>query len=508
MTNGLDQATFATSALAIGNHPITAVYGGDTNFLTSTSAGVPQLVNQDATTAEVTVTPWPSAFGQTVTFTATVAANAPGAGTPSGTVTFMDGTVALGTVPLSGGVAALATAQLAVGSHLITAAYSGDANYLGSTSIDVGQAVLQASTSTVVTSNANPSVVGQAAVFTATVALVGPGGHAHGNGGVLLRRRPVGLGPTWHRRAGDADDSAVGRRQPHRHGVYSGDANFGTSTSGSPLTQTVLFGGDANRDGQVDIEDLTILLTNFGKTGMTWEQGNFDGDPTVDIEDLTILLTNFGRSVGPPAVSVGNAGTVGFVRGGTPVAVAPSLAVTDPESYGLTSATVAISGGPLDAGAELLSAVTAGTNITASYNGTAGILTLSGVDTLANYQQVLQSMTYVRHGNDRHAGRQDPDVQRQRRRSDQRGRDGHRGCHRPLARPHDADDRWRRERWPVRGAGTRCRGGKRGQGQPARPKTIIRPLVAAAPRTAVPLSYAAAVDAVLLSEAWQGEASS
>ena len=77
------------------------------------------------------------------------------------------------------------------------------------------------------------------------------------------------------------------------------------------------------------------------------------------------------------------------------MAVAPNLTVTDPESYTLTSATVAVSGGPLDAGAELLAATTAGAYITASYNSAAGILTLSGTDTLADYQKVLQSVTYV-----------------------------------------------------------------------------------------------------------------
>ena len=43
----------------------------------------------------------------------------------------------------------------------------------------------------------------------------------------------------------------------------------------------------------------------------------------------------------------------------------------------------------------MLAATTAGTHITASYNSTAGILTLSGTDTLADYDQVLQSVTYV-----------------------------------------------------------------------------------------------------------------
>ena len=53
--------------------------------------------------------------------------------------------------------------------------------------------------------------------------------------------------------------------------------------------------GDANGDGTVDINDLTIVLANYGKTGMSWSQGCMDGDPTgaVDINDLTIVLSNY-----------------------------------------------------------------------------------------------------------------------------------------------------------------------------------------------------------------------
>ena len=56
--------------------------------------------------------------------------------------------------------------------------------------------------------------------------------------------------------------------------------------------------GDANLDGKVDVNDLTIVLTNFGKTaGMSWETGDFSGDGKVDINDLTDVLANFSRNV-------------------------------------------------------------------------------------------------------------------------------------------------------------------------------------------------------------------
>jgi hypothetical protein len=61
--------------------------------------------------------------------------------------------------------------------------------------------------------------------------------------------------------------------------------------------------GDANGDGRVDINDLTIVLANYNQTGMTWSQGEFTGDGTVDINDLTIVLANYNTTyaTGPAA---------------------------------------------------------------------------------------------------------------------------------------------------------------------------------------------------------------
>ena len=58
--------------------------------------------------------------------------------------------------------------------------------------------------------------------------------------------------------------------------------------------------GDANGDGKVDINDLTIVLANYGQTGCAWSQGCMDGDPTgtVDVNDLTIVLANYGTTYG------------------------------------------------------------------------------------------------------------------------------------------------------------------------------------------------------------------
>jgi hypothetical protein len=114
----------------------------------------------------------PSSFGQPVTFTATVTAQ-PGfdKGTPTGTVSFYDGTTDIGNSNLnSNGVATLTTSTLALGAHKITAVYGGDANFSGSTSPPLKQLVDKSGTTITVTSSENPSNYGQEVTFTATVA--------------------------------------------------------------------------------------------------------------------------------------------------------------------------------------------------------------------------------------------------------------------------------------------------------------------------------------------------
>lgn len=53
--------------------------------------------------------------------------------------------------------------------------------------------------------------------------------------------------------------------------------------------------GDVNGDGHVTIADLSILASNYGKSGMTRAQGDLNGDGVVNILDLSILATNWGK---------------------------------------------------------------------------------------------------------------------------------------------------------------------------------------------------------------------
>ena len=73
---------------------------------------------------------------------------------------------------------------------------------------------------------------------------------------------------------------------------------FGTNAKGQTdaFLLTATLPGDANVDGKVDINDLTIVLANYGKTGMTWTQGEFTGTALVDINDLTIVLRTMAKA--------------------------------------------------------------------------------------------------------------------------------------------------------------------------------------------------------------------
>jgi uncharacterized repeat protein (TIGR01451 family) len=99
------------------------------------SANATITVTKAPTTTTLTSSLNPSSVGQPVTFTATVAGGA------TGNVTFADGATTLATVALSSGVATFTTSTLTLGSHSITATYSGDGTHLGSTSAALIQTV-------------------------------------------------------------------------------------------------------------------------------------------------------------------------------------------------------------------------------------------------------------------------------------------------------------------------------------------------------------------------------
>ncbi len=220
-------ASISISSLTTGTHAITAAYQGSGNFAPSTSIPLSQTVNAATTATSLTSSLNPAGTNQTVTFTATVTSQFGGAAT--GTATFYSGSQTLGTATLSSNRATLSTSFTTAGTYSITAKYNGDANNASSTSPTLSQ-VINAATTTTLVSSLNPSLVGQAVTFTATVTS-SAGSPPNGeivtfyNGSAVLGTAPLSAGiaslTTSSLPAGTFTITAT----------YAGDATFAPSTS-------------------------------------------------------------------------------------------------------------------------------------------------------------------------------------------------------------------------------------------------------------------------------------
>ena len=165
--NGSGNASYTSAALTADHHFITVQYSGDSNFSAGSSSLV-QAIHTSASSTALASTPNPSNVGQSVTFTATLTAVAPGTGTPTGQVTFQQGNTVLAQVPLnSSGAAAFSTTTLAAGNDTITATYASDSVFAASNGSTV-QVVQNSATTTTLSSTPNPSSFGQSVTFTST----------------------------------------------------------------------------------------------------------------------------------------------------------------------------------------------------------------------------------------------------------------------------------------------------------------------------------------------------
>jgi autotransporter-associated beta strand protein len=227
-------ATFSTSSLAVGTHPITIVYNGDADFTTSTSPSVNQVVAQSATGLVLTGPAGPTVFSQPATFTVTATAISPGAGTPTGTVTLTDGVNVLGTVSLVNGVGTFTTNSLPVGTTSVDANYNGDLNFAGNSAPSVSQIVNQNATTTTVTAAPSPGILGQSVTLTATVSPVAPGllsptgSVSFYDGSTLLGTAPLTVANGVSTAQFSTSSLAIGTHQISA--VWSGDPNFIGST--------------------------------------------------------------------------------------------------------------------------------------------------------------------------------------------------------------------------------------------------------------------------------------
>jgi Bacterial Ig-like domain (group 3)/Right handed beta helix region len=137
----------STAPSAPGTYTVVAAFPGDNDYQTAVSSPVVFTINQATANVALTSTGGSAVFGQGVTFVATVSATVGAAGTPTGTVTFLDSGSPLGTVTLGGsGNATFNTSSLSPGSHAITAVYNGSAFFLSAGSAATSESVSRGAT--------------------------------------------------------------------------------------------------------------------------------------------------------------------------------------------------------------------------------------------------------------------------------------------------------------------------------------------------------------------------
>lgn len=346
--NGSGEATITIDSLIVGSTAISASYEGvliAPAFAASAATSINQVVNQASTSLTHDAAPTTAAYGQPVTLTATIGVVAPGAGTPSGAVVFSLAGVPLGTVAIdASGTATLVLNDLPVGVNTILATYNGDTNF--SASSDTATVTVSQGTVTVgLTSQPNPSGVGQAVVFTATVSPVAPSLLAP-TGTVEFFNGVTSLGTV----AVDANGVATitVANLPTGSNVitadYSGDAGYGGLTSA----------------GYTQVVDARIAALTLASLP----------NPSVFGQSVTITAT----------ISAGNgtpSGTITFFNGGTSLGTLP-----------LNSGEAVLTTASLPVGTNVITASYSGD---AAFNPTSAVLSGGQVVNKANTTTLLSS---------------------------------------------------------------------------------------------------------------------
>jgi sugar lactone lactonase YvrE len=341
--------------------------------------GIATPVN--STTTVLTSSPNPSTFGQNVTLAAAVTTGT-GTGALTGTVTFLDGTKTLqSAVPLnSSGIATYSTTGLAVGLHSLTAIYGGDTGHSASGSSNIVPQVVNEQTQTYLVSSANPSALGAAVTFTATVTALGGGVPVDGT--VSFNDGATPLGP------------AVA--------VTAGAAAFTTTTLSSGVHSiTAIYSGDA---ANYILPSTSKALSQDVQAASTVVVAS-SGSPSIYGSPVTFTATVTAPSTIAPT------GTVNFLNGGKQFGTAPLVGTTGVATFTTSSlpvgsdAITATYVGGLDAGPgtsapiiQVVNLTQTGTTVLATPNpGIAGkpVALTATVKVLAGSAAVTGTVTFT-----------------------------------------------------------------------------------------------------------------
>ncbi len=218
------------------------VGGSDYTITYQGGSGSDVVLKALTTTTTLSSSENPAAVGDTVTFTAGVQSSASGGGPAmTGTVTFYDGSTVLGSASIGmSGSASLQVSSLLVGDHSITAVYSGDSVYPGSTSAALDETVNKRHMNMSLDAGGSSVPAGQ--TFTITAYLFGPPPptgtvtftliDSLGNE-TTLGTYPVGSSPQVQ-----MSTSIAAAGLYHIRADYSADGNYFSDTTTIDLTVT------------------------------------------------------------------------------------------------------------------------------------------------------------------------------------------------------------------------------------------------------------------------------
>jgi hypothetical protein len=312
--------------------------GSETATLTVTDdsgdlVGSQQTVNLTGTAVQATTTTTvlpsanPSVYGQSVTFTATV--NPQGLGTPTGTMTFMDGTTAICTgVPVPSGQASCTMPSLTVGQHTINTNYSGDSNFLGGSGSE-SQTVNPAPTTTKIAGSAPSSpTLGQPLTVSYTVTVTPPGAGTIPGGDTVTVTDSTGASCTGTVAAGNCALTPKVVGADTLTATYNGDTNFskstGSATAALAIIQVVQLNGltatkTPDQPTTVGVALSTPATTPLNGTLTLSFVSNASGTGAGYIDPMTCFINssnqcvtqlNFTIPAGATVVTLPNSGTV------------------------------------------------------------------------------------------------------------------------------------------------------------------------------------------------------
>jgi len=284
-TGTVTSAAVNVTVPSAGSHTVQGTYSGDFNYNEATSPSVTITVAKVGTTTSISATPSTLTNGVPETFTATVA-SATTATTPAitGTVSFYDGgATLLGTATISANTAILTGITLsASATHTITAVYSGDANWNGSTSSPLLLEPVLLPVSVTLSVSSSVLAPGQTAALTATVTpLTTPAASVEQNPtGIVIFYSGTAIIGEGTLVPSIGDSSVVSLAVPSLAAgqyvilaVYEGDLTYGSATSNSITLQ---------------VEDFTIASTT---TNINMVQGT--------TAQVPFIVTSAGGLTGP-----------------------------------------------------------------------------------------------------------------------------------------------------------------------------------------------------------------